>query len=256
VTTLHAFVISWTGQAAAAEEIAAQLAPHVERLTVIHSDNSEAALPAGWVRTPNDWFFGRKFEHCLGLFEGEVMLQVSADLLCEDWGGLATSCRAAFDNLAALGVWGPDVDSTYWDLQMTDLARITGSTAHCVTLIDSVVWAMRRAVADRLVGLDFTCNSLGWGIDRMAALFSHVSGRLVVREQGLRIVHPPGSGYDHAEANAQSDAFLRQMAPAEAVQNVLFNAVHVLHRQERDRQFAGNTSTGSTGLALSSGVGA
>jgi hypothetical protein len=46
------------------------------------------------------------------------------------------------------------------------------------------------------------------------------------------------------------------MAPAEVVQNVLFNAVHVLHRQERDRQFAGNTSTGSTGLALSSGVGA
>jgi len=219
---IHAFVISWSGQAENASAIEASVAGEVERLTVIHSDeHDEAPLGARWRRVPNDWFYGRKFRQSLADFDGEVMLQITADAACADWPRLVRRCREGYRAIDRLGLWAPKVDHTYWTLDRTGVGRLGDSEICFVTMVDSIVWALSADVLERLRGLDYEVNNLGWGIERLAALHCHVTGRLVALDEGVEVRHPPGTGYSAEEATAQYQVFARQITLAERLHDIV-----------------------------------
>ena len=224
---LHAFVISWTGREAAAAMIAEALQPAVERLTVVYSRaTGEDLHGAGdWQRVPDDWFYGRKFEACLGGFEGEVMLQVQADALCEDWPRLAARCRNAFARVPNLGVWAPRIEHMPLTPELasqsppfTTIMRYDGSELESVSHTDGVVWACRASVAARLRRLDYKVNNYGWGIEKAAICHAMSHAGLVLQDAGLRVGHRTGRGYPQHEAARQLRDFSRQLTPAERVQ--------------------------------------
>lgn len=240
---LHAFVIGWTGKEAAATRIAQALAPAVERLTVVYSRaTGDDLLGAGdWQRVPDDWFYGKKFEACLGCFAGEVLLQIQADALCDDWPLLAARCRSAFAKVSHLGVWAPRIDHmpltpalVSQSPPFTTIMRFGASELESVSHTDGIVWACRADVADRLRRFDYQVNNLGWGIEKAAICYAMSHDRLVLQDSVLRVGHRTGRGYAEQEAVLQLRAFLRQLTPMEQVQHQLL-AEHAALRWQLDR---------------------
>lgn len=224
---LHAFVISWHGRHRAALRIVQNLAGTVEHLTVLHSSadgtGHAQATPDGaeWLDVDNAWYYGRKFEHCLHLHRGEVMLQIQADAEHHDWQAVVRRCRETFAAHAELGVWAPEVDFTPFPLQETRVRSLPGGHWHQVVQTDGIVWALAPRVLARLRQLDYACNNLGWGMDWAAIAHAHAHGLLVLRDTALTITHPRGSGYDPKVATAQKAAFLAQLTAQEQAQLVL-----------------------------------
>jgi hypothetical protein len=152
-----------------------------------------------------------------------------ADARCDDWPGLARRCRQAFALLPALGVWAPEVEGTFWTLprvrvspiQLCSSQGVVLDRLNCVSMLDAIVWAIRRDVADRLASLDYEANNLGWGICEAACAHSQVTGHLAVVDSAVQVFHPLGSGYDHAEARAQRDAFVEMLTIQERMQIAL-----------------------------------
>lgn len=241
--TLHAFVIGWTGRESAAIKIAQALEPAVERLTVVYSRaRGEDLHGAGdWQRVPDDWFYGRKFAACLGYFEGDVMLQIQADALCDDWPRLAMRCRSAFAGVPSLGVWAPRIEHVPLTSTLasqsppfTTIMRYSGSELESVSHTDGIVWACRADVADRMRRLDYKVNNFGWGIEKAAICHAMSHDSLVLQDSGLRVGHRTGRGYPEHEAVLQLHEFSRQLTPMERVQYQLL-AEHAALRWQVDR---------------------
>jgi hypothetical protein len=209
---IHAFVISWSGRDAAAAAIAQELAPHVEILTVIHSDSSGSPplKTQGWEIVPDTHFYGMKFRRSLDLFSGDVMLQVQADTVCTDWAGLVAAARHTFAARPCVGVWSPDVNFTPMPARLTTLASAEGPLRH-VAIIDGIVWALSAAVCGRLAAFDYTRNNVGWGIDWAAATFAHASGHEVLVDTSITVAHPMSRGYATENALDQLEEFLEEL---------------------------------------------
>jgi hypothetical protein len=83
---IHAVIFSWRNHVEKARSIAAQVAPHVEKLTVVDS-SGEPPVDGddGWVRLDPSHYYGHMFREALGLFDGDVLLQIQADASADDW---------------------------------------------------------------------------------------------------------------------------------------------------------------------------
>lgn len=213
---IHAFVISWTGWDAAAARIADGLRPHVEQLTVIHSDGTGRAptAPHEWDIVPDSHFYGMKFRRSLDLFTDDVMLQVQADAQSADWGLLVAAARRGFETRPSLGVWAPDVSFTPLPTRLTRLATAAGTLEH-VAIIDGIVWALSRRVCTRLRAFDYSRNNIGWGIDWAAACYSHATGLEVIVDTAVTVEHPMSRGYATESALDQMGVFLGDLTDHE-----------------------------------------
>lgn len=209
---IHAFVISWSGWDAAAAAISREIGPHVDVLTVIHSDPSGTAPPASreWEIVPNSHFYGLKFRRSLDLLAGDVMLQVQADTVCADWPGLVAAARRAFLTRPGIGVWSPDVNFTPMPTRLTTLAAADGPLRH-VAIVDGIVWALSAAVCARLSAFDYARNNVGWGIDWAASAFAHATGREVLVDTSITVEHPMSRGYATENALDQLEEFLEEL---------------------------------------------
>jgi len=218
---IDAFIISWTGQHRNASMIAKAIHGMVNRVTIIFSDkNDDVSIGEGrWIRVPNEHFGGKKFEKCLGEFDGDIMLSITADAHCDNWASLISSCERAFVRDVTIGVWAPNINYSPLNLEITSVSTIEGTPLHLVTQTDSIVWALSKDTVTRLISLDYTVNNLGWGIDTLACVYCHSTKRLVTVDAETTVFHPLGTGYDHSEADKQQTAFLTQMTTQEAYQN-------------------------------------
>lgn len=220
VRGIHAFIISWSGHREKARAIARAIEPLVARLTVVYSNAEEATEngPGEWCQVPNAYFYGRKFRECLALFRGDIMLQVTADAASDDWPSVIASVERCYAEIPDLEVWAPGIDACWH----TDKRVIAGDAClpgvEIVYRTDAVVWAVTARTVERFKALDYECNNLGWGLDLVAAAYAFSGRRLVVRDTGVVVGHPPGSGYDHHEAARQEAVFLRQLDRHERLQ--------------------------------------
>ena len=177
--TLHVFIISWTGQHANSLAIVDAIAPYADRLTLVYSDRDAAASVAAscrTFRTPDEWFFGRKFKSCLDACTSDLLLVITGDVSCADWPQLIKRCRESFAGHADVGAWAPLIDYTSWNLALTTLAKVAGTSLQVVAQTDSIVFALRKPVIDRLRDFDYQANTYGWGIDWAAMAYCYAHG--------------------------------------------------------------------------------
>jgi len=217
---VHVVVISWQGRGDAARAIAAAVAPVADGLSVVYSNAAEQpeAGPGDWVQLPDSAYFGPKFQAALAHTPpGAVLLLIHADATCDDWPAVVARCRAAYARHQRLGVWAPEVvGANPYRTEWVGLLPQPGEpTLLSVMQTDSTVFALAPAVLQRLRGLDYACNNLGWGIDWVAVAHALCSGHLVLRDTALRVVHPRGSGYHTQAADAQMRVFLAQLTMPE-----------------------------------------
>lgn len=221
---MHCFIISWQGYHDRAHHIASTIHEHVDRLTVVYSNEAGEVEngPGDWVGVPNDWFYARKFEACLDrLADDETMLLIQADASFEDWPGLAARCASTMRDNPAVGIWSPQINATFWHDVRVGIAHTHDETFLYVAQPDGIVFAYGAAVARRLRGLNYADNTYGWGIDWLATCFCYVNNMLVVRDRSLVAGHTMGSGYVTDEAEAQMWRFLNQMTTQEQIMHRL-----------------------------------
>lgn len=224
---IHGMVFCWPGQEQNTIDIVHALSGHVDRLTVI--DATASAIPSpgqcDWVKVDPSYYFGMKFCSALKVFDGDVLLQVQADASCDDWPALAARCRHVF-GLNGLGIWAPDVNYSDWDNGIVHLADTGDPSLKLVTQTDCIVWAMSRAVVERMRQLDYTKNNLGWGVDWAAIAYCYASKLAVIRDVSICVRHPQSTGYVKSTAAEQMNAFLGQLDSSEKIQRrLLMNTV-------------------------------
>lgn len=214
---IHVFVVCWPGKEASARSIAAAIRNSADRLTVLYkNDTGIDETGAGeWVRFPNEWYYGRQFQHCLSLCDGDAMLQIQADAAFDDWPLLVERFRWALASVPEMGIWTPNIYHTWYTPNLTEICKIWGDELSSVIVSDGVVWGLRRPVIDRMAGLDYSRTSIGWGIAEAAAAITNRDGRIIVMDNTLLVDHPQGSSYDRAKALAQSNTFVAQLTLAE-----------------------------------------
>lgn len=212
--SIHVFIICWVGKEAFAHHIADSLIDHVDHLTVIYSnENDKVETGSGnWHKVPNEWFFGKKFHACLEHHHNEdIFLQIAADAQSDDWPGLVTKCKDAFDEYSQLGVWTPDITHTPWSQDRTAICQVDKDHFWSVIQTDAIVWAFSNQVTNRLKQLNYQNNNLGWGVDWAAIAIAYGSNLLVLRDTSVEVIHPQGSGYASKDASNQMEDFLSQL---------------------------------------------
>ena len=219
--SVEAFIISWTGQHDNAEAIARAIVGLFDRVTVIYSDRNgvEVSGTGQWVQVPDDWFYGRKFKAILDRFRGSILLQITADVTCDDWPGLVRCMTSRFREMN-VGVWSPHISFAGTSLKKVSIGPVRDPSLHLVTATDSIVWAMSADVAQHMRRLEYQGNNIGWGIDIAAAMHSHAKGKLVLMDTAIEIHHPPGRGYDNTLARKQCRAFLWQLPVRDQMQRL------------------------------------
>lgn len=223
---IHAFIICWTGKEDSARHIANSIQPYVEYLTVIYS-NTTGKIEEGdgkWVKVPNEWYSGKKYQKCLQLYLGTIMLLIAADVATDDWPRLIERCKKTHVKYENLGIWSPDIDYTPYNSKRVIIANIKESQFALVSNTDSIVWSLSNPVVRRLKELDYECNNLGWGIDWLAISYALAHNLFVIRDLSIKIIHPKGTGYDELRAKMQMNIFLKQMTNHEKLMLSWLNA--------------------------------
>ena len=209
---VHVFIVSWTGQHSNAAVIEQALTDAGYGAVVIYSDRDDNVVPnQSWIRVPDIFFFGQKFESIIHRFDGQILLIIAADAVSHDWGRLVRECALAYREHPNLGIWSPSIDYSTWTLWHS-MGVIKGSSLHKILQTDSIVWAMSKRVVERMKTLDYRSNIYGWGIDTAASMFCHAIDLLVTMDADLSVLHPKGSGYSQDVARDVGFKFCEQMS--------------------------------------------
>jgi hypothetical protein len=234
MSAIEAFIISWTGQLEKAQHIASQIEAQGISATIVHSDSTEPSLQAGQgtktVVVDNSWFFGLKFEQALRLSKKSPLLIIQADATASDWGAVATRFEDRLRDFP-IGVWAPDVFHTSWVTSKVQIRQLDDPTLIQVSQTDGIVLGLSSEVAERMKGLDYDGNNLGWGIDWAAIIFAMTRNQLVVRDFSVRISHRKGSGYGQDQAALQQAGFLSQLSESEKALLELLRRSHALSKR-------------------------
>ena len=146
----HAFIICWPGKESYAKKIAEEVINFVDLLTVIYSTKDGLIIQGegNWHKVPDDWYYGKKFEEILNLFNQDLMIQIHADTEFHNWKFLIEQCKASFifDNI---GIWAPDFNNTAWDLKSVIL-KMNDNSLHDVCQTDCIIWALNKSVCNRM----------------------------------------------------------------------------------------------------------
>jgi hypothetical protein len=217
VLDLHVVIASWPGQEHNAQHIESQVGPHVRRVSVVHSltGPSEFVIPEHWVVMGDGAYYGAKFAKSLELHDNGVMLQIQADAASTNWKALVTRCSWVHTQMPQVGIWTPEIR---WSSLRLKRAYIRPSGVRGLSDIrftDGIVWSLSQDVLKRLMKLNYSENSLGWGIELSAAAYCHSHDIRVVHDQTIRVKHPPGTSYPIGEASAQQQVFMTQLEPGE-----------------------------------------
>ncbi|WP_370225114.1 hypothetical protein [Pararhodobacter marinus] len=212
-------VVSWRGMRDAAAAIASALEGVLDGLLVVYSnpDGTEETGAGRWIRADEADFFGRKFQRLAAeVPQGAAMLLIQADAGCDDWPGLARRWADLLQRHPTIGIWTPEIDNTAYPFALTARGQGPEDGLLDVTQTDGIVLGIAPAVLDRLRGLDYAENNLGWGIDWAAISYCGTAGLSVVGDPLVQVSHPPSRGYEGDAAGRQMTAFLTQLTPSEA----------------------------------------
>jgi hypothetical protein len=219
---IHLFIFCWPGQVENAQRVLLAMRNHAENIHVIDASGEvEGGAVDGWIPVDTSAYYGHQFREALNRFDGDVLLQVQADASSQDWPRLIAVCRQRYEKIANLGIWGPELDYTWWTTERARLYDLPGTGLIGVGQTDCIVWALRKDIVAFLKTLNYSDNNLGWGIDWAAIAYAMVNRLFVLRDTTVSVVHPKGSGYGHGDAKLAMAKFLGQLPADVAIQTRL-----------------------------------
>jgi hypothetical protein len=169
------------------------------------------------VRRPNDKFFSDKFKACLDLTRGDLLLVLHADCTCDDWAALVQRCSDWHRVNPTIGIWAPHIIGSQWGLERTRILRMSGTTLSVVAQPDSICFSLTKPLIERLRRVDYSANTFGWGIDWLMTCAAMSRSLFVVVDEGVRVNHPPSTGYSRDEANKGLQEFQSQFTIMEVM---------------------------------------
>jgi hypothetical protein len=223
---IHTFIFCWTGKPENALKICRDLGDKTDRLTVLDAAPGTGPSIEGveWIKVDPQFYYGMKFRTAVDRHDGDVLLQIQEDAVCDDWGKIVNLCRERFSKISNLGIWSPDIDYTAHATDLVSLGALDDPKLNVVVQTDCIVWALNKAIVEYLRTLNYTGNNLGWGIDWAASAHAFSNRMLVLRDFAGLVTHPQGSSYRHDEARNQMLWFLSQLNEAERLQYMLLSS--------------------------------
>ena len=218
---VHVMIISWVGQHQNAALIARTVSGYAEHVTIVFSDPNpgfEIDIDCERIKRPNHLFFGDKFKACLDHCQSDLMLMIHADCTCDDWVDLIRKCRNAHAQDLNIGIWSPSVSYTSFDLKITEVATINGTSLSAVVFVDAIVWCISPSVIRRMGKVSYEDNIYGWGISPLACAYTLTHNMMVVVDQSIAVSHPRDSGYSTVDAKNSSKDFRSQFTMMELIQ--------------------------------------
>jgi hypothetical protein len=247
------FIISWAGQHDNACFIADQIAKKHQNVAIVYSNpdpNFILTAPCQLIRRPNELFWADKFKACLDAVGQEGMLVIHADCHCTDWSQLVDRCKQVVERVDALGVWAPQIDGTYFHVNVTQMAKLKKNNLVLSALTDGIVFYLAPAIVDRMRQVDYETNQLGWGIDFLFCSYAHCIQKWVAIDLMIQVTHPKGvTGYDNQEARRQLDGFLNQFTLNERLQHQLLTT-YVKYNYAKLRVKQNHPSSGKSSLPI------
>lgn len=229
---IHVVIISWENQEKNALKIALSIENLVSSLTVIYSHPNESIQvgPGNWIKTPNSFFYGKKFFKALQLHGDGQLLLIHADAHTDDWPKLISRCQAAFSSHPQLGIWAPRHTNTPWQWNNVCIGDRNSQEVQAVAQTDGIVVAYAQSVIKRLKQLSYERNHYGWGIDWVAVSFCYCNNLSVLMDPTLLIDHPLSSQEQYSEeASSQMQEFFEQLTSQEKImQNLLENHISLI----------------------------
>ena len=213
----HVFVICWPNVRDNVVAICEALGDLDCRKTVIDKSRTLPDDLPGWecIQISDKNYFGMQMELAFRLFDGDIFISITGDAMCDDWKSLIKTAIERFETIPYLGVWSPEIDHTGWGTERVSLGHIDGTELFPVCQTDSIVWAVKEPIVEKLRLMDYTVNNFGWGIDWAAVVLSYCSNHIAVRDHKVRIHHPVGKSYSPGDADVQMVTFLNQLGPHE-----------------------------------------
>jgi hypothetical protein len=227
MSSVHIFIISWVGQHEKASQIARDLLGSYEKITVIYSDPDPELrlnISCEQIRRPNHLLWADKFYTCVQTSLSDFLIVIHADCASKSWLELVDRMVAVMEKNPKVWVYSPLIEGASYHLAITKIAKIEGSQLDVVADTDGIVFCLSRAVQDRMKKVDYTNNTIGWGISAMFCAFAFASGRLVVVDRSVRCFHPSSRGYDGTNAWGMRMKFLQQLSMVERIQSKLLHS--------------------------------
>lgn len=209
------FIISWQGQHENAILIANQILHVHNKVTIVYSDpdpNFILNAPCEALRRPNELFWEDKFKACLDATGDNGILIIHADCTCEDWGSLVKRCNDINLSIKNIGVWAPEIDGTYWNLNVSGVMKTKNSDLVLSALTDGIVFYLSPQIVNRMRKVKYGNNKFGWCIDGLFCSTAYVTNKLVVIDTKIKVFHPQKRGYDKYEAEESAIQFLNQFS--------------------------------------------
>ncbi len=222
------YVISWFGQHQNAIEIAEQLRGLPFKVTIIYSDpDSECQIKyERSIRRPNDLFWGDKFKACIDDSDSDLILVIHADCVVDSWRKLATRAVEVLSRNSQIGVWAPYIEWPSKPPRATFINAIKPGPFIFSAWTDSLIFALRRPIVERMKAAKYEENIYGWGICYMFMACALSFGQLTIVDTSLKVIHKPGRGYPSDKAANQREEFLKQLTPAEStINNLLYQII-------------------------------
>jgi len=221
------YIISWAGQHESAMNIAEQLKSLPFKVTIIYSDPGDHIELRGArsVRRPNELFWGDKFRSCVDDSSAEFMLVIHADCKFDDWSALVKRSVDVLSKNSQVGVWAPYIEWPSRPPRTTMINALKPGPFIFSAWTDSLVFALRRPIVERMKSANYEENIYGWGICYMFTACALSLGLLTIIDTSLKVIHPPGRGYPSDKAAEQREKFLQQLTPAESIINSLLSQI-------------------------------
>lgn len=198
------FIFSWKGQFANAINLEKQVAPFVDNLVVINSDDDNK--PEHWINIGNECYFSDQFRKALEVaneYDYDVLWHIQADASFEDWQSIVNAAKQTKQKYD-WAVYAPNVDDTFYISQRTDVFDLEDNLK-VVATPDNTCWMITKEIVDKMnANLHLMDdNQLGWGWDLIICGLAHLEQKKVIRDYNYKINHPKSTGYKKEQAEVE-----------------------------------------------------
>ena len=151
---------------------------------------------------PNIYYSGQ-WNEALNLLDADVMFIINSDVHVRSFSRLVCKLKTFYEKFGSkAGVYAPNHYWTPWTYNPSLLEDL-GNGLKKVPATDSTVWSLTSNIAYKIGPLDLSVNKLGWGIEIVAAYYSYISDRLVIRDYSVKCDHPRSTAYDRGRADRE-----------------------------------------------------
>lgn len=199
------FIFSWKGQFANAISLEEYVAPFVDHLVVINSDDDNK--PEHWVNIGNECYFSDQFRKALEIsnqYDYDVLWHIQADVSFDDWSKVLKSAKES-DSKYDWAVFAPNVDDTFYISHRTDVFSLE-EKYKVVATPDNSCWMIKKKYVELLKNEYLHLmkdNHLGWGWDLIVCGLAHNNKEKVVRDYSITVNHPKSTGYKKEQAEQE-----------------------------------------------------